>query len=157
MGDIDKIEFNVRIYFSNGVTVEKCVPVSKAFKLSTKDNVIIPDDTDYVELYGVSSSIVIPLNMTFVINASPDFRDTESVSRYMLYKRDNGKCAYCGRELSKKEATLDHIIPRSRGGKTEWKNVALSCKRCNTRKNDRTPKEAGMPLKVTPFNPKLKR
>jgi len=152
--DISSINFNVTIYFSNGNTVQREVELSKAVKLSMKENVIIPADTELIELHGQNTTLLIPLSMTFVINASPDFKHTAKISRFMLYKRDNAKCSYCGKEITQKESTIDHIKPKSKGGLNVWENIALSCKPCNVFKNDRTPEEAGMKLLVTPYNPK---
>ena len=154
MTNIADISFHVTVHFQNGVTIEKQVPLSKAYKLSSKSNVIIPTDTEIVEIKGVNGSIVIPVNMTFVVNISPDFRHVDSVSRYMLYTRAHGRCAYCGKELKKTEATIDHIIPVSQGGETSWENIALSCSKCNCKKDNRNPKQANMPLLITPYNPK---
>lgn len=152
--DISSINFNVTIYFSNGNTIQREYGISKAAKLSMKPNVIVPDDTDFIEVHGVNSNLVIPINMTFVINAAPDFKHTSKISRYMLYKRDGGRCSYCGKEITQKESTIDHIIPRSKNGENSWENICLACKPCNTKKDDRTPSEAGMKLLVTPYNPK---
>lgn len=148
------VTFNVTVHFSNGVSIQRGVPLSKAAKLSVKNNVIVPPDTEYVEIKSINDSIVIPLNMTFVIPLSPDFRHVDSVSRYMLYTRDHGRCAYCGKELKKTEATIDHILPVSQGGQTTWDNVALACSKCNCRKDNRTPEQAGMKLMIKPYNPK---
>lgn len=154
MTNIADISFCVTVHFQNGVTIERQVPLSKAYKLSSKPNVIIPNDTEIVEIKGVKGSIIVPINMTFVVNISPDFRHVDSVSRYMLYTRDHGRCAYCGKELKKTEATIDHILPVSQGGETTWENVALSCSKCNCKKDNRTPHQAGMKLMVKPYNPK---
>jgi hypothetical protein len=51
------------------------------------------------------------------------------------------------------QATVDHIMPRSRGGKNSWKNVVLACASCNAKKDNRTPQEAGMPLSIRPWSP----
>jgi 5-methylcytosine-specific restriction endonuclease McrA len=72
----------------------------------------------------------------------------------MLYKRDQGKCSYCGKEITQKESTIDHIIPKSKGGSNTWENICLACKPCNVFKDDRSPKEAKMKLLITPYNPK---
>ena len=65
-------------------------------------------------------------------------------SRRNVLTRDRSTCQYCGKVFPSGELTLDHVIPRSRGGKTEWENVVAACKRCNHRKGDRTPQEAKM-------------
>lgn len=75
-------------------------------------------------------------------------------SRYNIFLRDNNTCQYCGRKLPKHELTIDHVIPRSRGGKTTWENVVLCCIRCNRKKGGRTPQEAGMRLIKKPEKPR---
>ena len=72
----------------------------------------------------------------------------------MLYRRDDGKCAYCGKRISQKEATVDHIVPKKLGGQTTWENVALACRACNCKKDDKLLQECGMKLRITPYNPK---
>jgi 5-methylcytosine-specific restriction endonuclease McrA len=63
--------------------------------------------------------------------------------------RDGHRCGYCGDPAS----TVDHILPRSRGGKYTWRNTVAACSGCNQRKGDRTPDEAGMRLRVVPRTP----
>jgi len=70
-----------------------------------------------------------------------------------VYTRDNWCCQYCGVELGKSSATIDHVQPRSRGGKTSWKNCVASCKFCNRKKANKTPMEANMPLLSAPAEP----
>jgi 5-methylcytosine-specific restriction endonuclease McrA len=67
-------------------------------------------------------------------------------SRQNLYFRDRGRCQYCGGSFEPKDLTYDHVIPRSRGGQTEWTNIVTSCLSCNLKKGGRTPEEAGMSL-----------
>lgn len=74
------------------------------------------------------------------------------VSRGRIYKRDNNQCAYCG---SAKNLTIDHVLPKSRGGKNEWTNLVTCCHKCNFKKADKTPEEAGMKLRFKPFTPNI--
>jgi 5-methylcytosine-specific restriction endonuclease McrA len=67
-------------------------------------------------------------------------------SRLNIYARDNDTCQYCGRTLPRSELNLDHVLPRSQGGKTSWENVVCSCVECNLRKGGRTPEQASMAL-----------
>jgi 5-methylcytosine-specific restriction endonuclease McrA len=72
------------------------------------------------------------------------------ISRKALFARDGHKCAYCG---STGKLTLDHVVPRSRGGDSVWENVVTSCAPCNLRKGNRTPEEIKMRMLITPSAP----
>jgi 5-methylcytosine-specific restriction endonuclease McrA len=73
-------------------------------------------------------------------------------SRPRIYKRDNYECVYCG---SKKDLTLDHVLPKSRGGGNDWTNLVTSCFKCNLKKGNKTPDEARMFMRQKPFVPTL--
>ncbi len=68
-----------------------------------------------------------------------------------IFRRDGFECSYCGRPGG--ELTVDHIQPKSRGGRDDWSNLTSACKTCNNVKNDRTPEEAGMVLRKKPSRP----
>ena len=73
-------------------------------------------------------------------------REASSMKRLRIYMRDKFRCQYCGEKKPAGELTLDHILPRSRGGDNSPVNVVTACLACNNRKGDRTPAEARMPL-----------
>lgn len=73
-----------------------------------------------------------------------------NLTRQNIFKRDNYQCQYCG---TKRDLTLDHVHPSSRGGQHSWTNLVTACKRCNAKKGDYTPEEAGMPLAFKPYKP----
>lgn len=75
-------------------------------------------------------------------------------SRLNIYARDGDTCQYCGRQLPRSELNLDHVVPRSQGGKTSWENVVCSCIDCNLKKGGRTPEQAGMKLLKRPVRPR---
>ena len=75
-------------------------------------------------------------------------------TRYNIFERDKNMCQYCGRTFDRKDLNLDHVVPRHRGGPTSWENIVCSCVKCNTRKANRTPSEAGMILTRKPKRPK---
>ncbi|PTL85450.1 HNH endonuclease [Vitiosangium sp. GDMCC 1.1324] len=75
-------------------------------------------------------------------------------SRLNIYARDHDTCQYCARQLPRSELNLDHVVPRSQGGKTSWENVVCSCVPCNLRKGGRTPEQAGMRLLKVPVRPR---
>lgn len=77
-------------------------------------------------------------------------------SRKNLFKRDRYTCQYCGLQPGTEELTIDHLIPRSRGGKSVWENAVLACIACNAKKADRTPEQAGMKLRKIPTKPSWK-
>ena len=74
-------------------------------------------------------------------------------SRRNIFYRDSNICQYCAKKFRTHDLTIDHVLPKSRGGISEWKNVALACYRCNSLKDNRTPKEAEMPLLKHPKRP----
>jgi len=76
-----------------------------------------------------------------------------SFSRHALSRRDGHRCQYCGVGLVPDQVTIDHVLPRSRGGPTTWENCVVACGRCNGLKADRTPQEAGLRLRATPRRP----
>lgn len=74
-------------------------------------------------------------------------------TRSNIIWRDHNKCQYCTCDFTTSELTLDHVVPRSRGGKNTWTNLVACCKKCNQAKRDRTPEEAGMELLRKPLKP----
>jgi 5-methylcytosine-specific restriction endonuclease McrA len=75
-------------------------------------------------------------------------------TRHNIFERDKNTCQYCGKVFDRRDLNLDHVIPRDRGGPTTWENIVCSCIRCNTRKANHSPAEAGMRLVRKPKRPK---
>ena len=75
-------------------------------------------------------------------------------NRKAIIIRDNNTCQYCQKSFSDKELTLDHILPKSRGGRKTWTNMVTACKKCNQKKGNKTPEEANMTLTKMPKKPK---
>jgi 5-methylcytosine-specific restriction endonuclease McrA len=92
---------------------------------------------------------------------------TPTCSRKGVFQRDHNICQYCNIKFADKELTLDHMLPKSRGGQNTWDNLVAACKKCNQKKGNRTPSESGMlPLnkpkapknnlvKITPYLKKI--
>ena len=80
-------------------------------------------------------------------------KQTVKLNRRNIFARDNNLCQYCGHRFPTSELSLDHILPRSRGGKSSWTNLVCCCVRCNARKGGRTPREAHMKLVRPPIQP----
>jgi 5-methylcytosine-specific restriction endonuclease McrA len=77
------------------------------------------------------------------------------LTRKNIHRRDNCSCQYCGVKLDPSSISIDHVIPRSRGGRNTWENLVSCCRNCNTKKSNRTPKEANMKLLCSPRQPKF--
>ncbi len=72
------------------------------------------------------------------------------LTRQNIFRRDGFRCGYCG---TTRALTVDHVVPRSQGGKDSWENLVTACESCNRRKGNRTPEQAGMPLLIRPRKP----
>jgi 5-methylcytosine-specific restriction endonuclease McrA len=73
-----------------------------------------------------------------------------NLSRQNIFKRDSNQCVYCG---TREDLTIDHVVPRSAGGKDNWYNLVTACQRCNSKKGNQTPEEAEMNMRHKPFRP----
>lgn len=82
------------------------------------------------------------------------FNQTAKFSRNAIYKRDSYTCQYCGAQPGPGELSIDHVLPKSKGGLTTWENCVISCLKCNTRKADKTLAQAGLKLSKQPVRPK---
>lgn len=105
------------------------------------------------EIRSVSKSFKLPA--VIVLNRYVKFQFSYvSCNRENVLWRDNNTCQYCGKTGNPEKLTLDHVIPRSRGGDNSWQNLVAACKKCNQKKGNKTPAEAHMhPLKI-PKKPK---
>lgn len=81
-------------------------------------------------------------------------RNEVKFNRRNIFARDKNRCQYCGKRFPTSELSLDHVIPRSMGGKSNWENMVCSCTKCNVIKGGRTPKQAGLTLVQKPVKPK---
>lgn len=76
------------------------------------------------------------------------------LTRFNLFYRDRFICQYCGKKFNYNDLTFDHIVPKSKGGNTDWKNIVAACTKCNSKKADKLPKEAHMYPLSSPKIPK---
>ena len=110
-----------------------------------------PDD-DELAVNAVSLRICVPEVITLTKYDRLPTGDV-ALSRRNIHRRDKFTCQYCGTQPGGEELTIDHVLPRSRGGETTWTNCVLACLECNKRKADRTPAEARMKLMKRPTKP----
>lgn len=109
-------------------------------------------DDGYAFLNSVSNKIAIPDIIVLTVYDRLPKRDVK-YSRENVFQRDGNRCAYCGKKHKRTELTIDHIIPKSKGGRSTWDNTVACCGKCNAIKDDRTPHQAGMKLLVSPRAP----
>ena len=81
-------------------------------------------------------------------------RQDVKFNRRNIYARDSNRCQYCGKKFPTTELSLDHVVPKSQGGKSSWENIVCCCVKCNVRKGGRTPEQAHMHLINKPIKPK---
>lgn len=149
-------DVQVVTYFNNKVAITRRITQGKAVNLILRDSGrrFVPPDADLLEVRGVRELFIIPTLIWFFIDAALP-PHVPRATKYGLYARENGRCAYCGKQISLREATMDHILPRSKGGDDSWTNVALACRGCNLKKGGRTLKETGMTLRIKPSVPQF--
>ncbi|GAK49588.1 putative HNH endonuclease [Candidatus Moduliflexus flocculans] len=123
----------------------------KAVTLLTLGKVEVIEHYDR-EIHSISFSIQLPavVRLLYLVKRQ---RQEVKFSRRNLYARDKGQCQYCGTSLLPKEITYDHVVPKSQGGQTTWDNVVTCCLACNSKKANRTPKQARMSLLTPPRRP----
>jgi 5-methylcytosine-specific restriction endonuclease McrA len=129
----------------------RIIPVTRAIVLvlAEKAEVINASDREY---HSERKAIPIPSVVRLRHFVEIPYLTRVKLTRSALIKRDNGSCGYCGKTGD--HMNVDHITPRSKGGKHRWENVVWSCYPCNSKKADRTPAGAGMKLLVKPYVPK---
>lgn len=126
-----------------------CVPFSRAMRYICKGKVEVLEE--YSE-YPVHPDWQAPAVVRLTHWIRPH-KAKVKFSRQNVLARDRYRCQYCGDRKPVKELTFDHVVPRSRGGKTTWENIVTCCSADNLEKADRTPREAGMKLRKPPVRP----
>jgi 5-methylcytosine-specific restriction endonuclease McrA len=123
-----------------------------AMKLLVEGNAEIVEDSGHV-IRSAHAEWTLPS----VIRQLNKFRKKglAKFSRLNIYMRDNWTCQYCLERKNTKDLTFDHVVPRAKGGKTNWTNIVTACRPCNSYKEDRTPEQAKMKLKTAPVEPKF--
>jgi 5-methylcytosine-specific restriction endonuclease McrA len=124
--------------------------VKKALILMFLGKAEIVADKANKRIHSVSSSYPLPSIIRLNTYIRVPYKSI-ILTRKNILRRDNHKCVYCGR--SDLTLTIDHIIPKARGGSDTWENLVAACVKCNNKKGDRTPDEANMPLRIKPYAP----
>jgi 5-methylcytosine-specific restriction endonuclease McrA len=107
------------------------------------------EETNRAEVHSASRAIQVP-SVIRLVSYRHIPQQSRALSRKNILLRDRNTCQFCGDALPASELTLDHVVPRSRGGRSSWENLVACCYGCNNRKGDRTPEEAGLKLQRRP-------
>jgi 5-methylcytosine-specific restriction endonuclease McrA len=110
-----------------------------------------PDEYDWV--HTVRLQIAVP-RIIRLLGYEKLPRQEVKFNRRNIYARDGSRCQYCGKRHSTTELSLDHVVPRSQGGRSTWDNIVCCCIKCNVKKGGRTPEQAHMHLIAKPVKPK---
>lgn len=123
--------------------------VQRAFLLVFLEKADLLEADQNEELHTVSTTYPMPAVIKVKKYIQVPYRGVV-LTRQNIFKRDHGLCQYCGIDG---DLTLDHLVPRSKGGKSTWNNLVTACKACNAKKGNYTLEEAGLVLKRPPFKP----
>ena len=138
----------VLVLNQNYQAISVCDP-RRALVLVMLDKAELVCDNPNRKMHAINATFDYPLIIrlfTYVRLA----RKKVPLTRYNIFKRDGNKCVYCG---SKDRLTVDHVIPKAKGGRTTWKNLVTACKKCNSKKADLSCMEAGLNLQTAPYRP----
>jgi len=129
------------------------VTPEKAIKLFVKDKVEVCAEWDEIIRWGCGSmKLPAVIRLKYYVRWIPRRMRYNSIG---VFRRDRFTCQFCSKSFKTSKLTIDHVIPRARGGKSTWVNCVTSCFNCNNRKGNRTPEEARMRLLKTPKVPNV--
>ena len=130
------------------------VPMPRAINLILAGKAEMTEASDMM-LHSVSMSMPAPMVVRLLHYVRVPRNLPMPLSRRAVLLRDAFTCQYCGLQPGKEALTIDHILPRSRGGRTDWENVTTACGNCNRKKGNRLPDEAGMTILHAPTRPRF--
>jgi len=110
-----------------------------------------PDGHDWVSTVNFYIAVPRIIRLLFYDHLP---RNEVRFNRRNIFARDKNSCQYCGKRYPTSELSLDHVIPKSMGGKSAWDNIVCACTKCNVKKGGRTPRQAGLKLIQKPVKPK---
>ena len=110
-----------------------------------------PDGHDWISTVNLYIAVPRIIRLLFYDRLP---RNEVKFNRRNIFARDKNRCQYCGKKYPTSELSLDHVIPRTIGGKSTWQNIVCACTACNVKKGGRTPRDAGMNLVQKPVKPR---
>jgi 5-methylcytosine-specific restriction endonuclease McrA len=131
------------------------VPLKRAMILVLQEKAdVIEADEDEEPVRSATAEWLRPKVIRLRYMVKIPYRAKVALNKKNLYARDGGQCQYCAKHMGMSSATIDHVHPRSKGGRNVWENVALACGDCNYTKGDRTLDDIGWSLLKKPHVPK---
>ncbi len=124
------------------------VPERRALILVLNHRALVVEESDQV-LHHAHGQVALPAVIRLARFVRVPYRHTVPLTRRAIFARDGGRCVYCNAPAT----SIDHVVPRSRGGAHHWENVVSACHRCNHTKADRTLKDLGWRLRLKPREP----
>jgi hypothetical protein len=119
----------------------------------TNDNFIHTKYDKNLDSWKTAFEMPAVIRLLEFVNPPKEVQFYKPFTRKNVYERDGGRCQYCGCKVSLNGFSFDHVLAKSRGGKTSWTNIVCCCIKCNTKKNNMTPSEANMKLIQKPYAP----
>lgn len=144
----DALQTKVLVLNQDYQAISLCSP-QRAFILCYLQKAEMLDHFGHLSIRSVAMSYQYPSVIRLTRFVRVPYRKV-SLSRINVFRRDNYECQYCG---SRRQLTIDHIVPRSLGGRDSWENLVTACQECNTRKGNTPLEETGMTLRQPPFRP----
>lgn len=124
-----------------------------AVKAIFRETVTVVSEYQEARVHSPSMEMKLPSVLALKDYVTPV--KTPAFTRFNVFLRDQWDCQYCGDRFVTKELTFDHVIPRSKGGRTSWDNIVTACRSCNTVKGDKLPKTCGMHPRTPPREPSI--
>lgn len=141
------------LLLSQGYLPIATISWQRAITLLFQDKVEVIEEYDGKDLHSTSIHFKMPAVVRLINKIRRSKKQHIKFSRANIYTRDGWKCQYCGKKGKSSDLNLDHVTPRSKGGKTCWENIVTSCIECNNKKKDKSPTQAGMKLRKRPYTP----
>jgi 5-methylcytosine-specific restriction endonuclease McrA len=142
------------LVLNNAYQPIRIVPVRKALKDLANGRVELLEGYADVLVWISAKLSPLPCVVRFLRWSQGKYQRNVKFNRVNVWKRDKGACQYCGVKVDPATYQYEHVLPKSRGGRTTWENIVVACCPCNQKKRDRTPEEAGMRLLRKPVKPK---
>ncbi|MEE8398823.1 MAG: HNH endonuclease [Desulfobacterales bacterium] len=140
------------VVLNGDFTYLSTVSWKRAIKLVLADKVKVLKHSD-MTVNCVEDSFRVPAVVALIKVIRMVYRNKVPFSKKNVLVRDQHRCVYCG--AKGRSLTLDHVVPRSKGGKTDFDNCVACCKHCNAKKGDRTLRKAGLYLRTRPYQPTI--